>query len=355
MVILTAFSSKLNYTLLLCIPLFINAINMGLIPTICITLSGEDIAFGLLLPLSFICGICTACLNVAGFGFASIFSPKHTEGVMVGQGIDGLISLIPLIVHLAAGDGHENAVGLSFFMISVAIDLIACASVLLLRKIPYSRYVMIQTGILKPTDTDLSEYKSLLQENQKTTETPMLSEGERKEEEEGEGEGGRGRGGEEGRGGEGGEGEGEEVKETTEKPPLSKPEKVPELEEETERSNLEILKGFIIDIWYMAKKKKWWGVAIFSNYFITLIGYPTVVLNIPPPLDSLDEDDYSRSTWTVCISFLPLLFFTLLIYYMHPCYYICFLPLHLSLSISICAYHLLHSLSVYHSQHLLHL
>ena len=246
-IFVTALSSKLNYFYVLCIPLFVNAINMALIPTFLIVFDGEDTAFILLLILALLCGISTAFLNAGSFGLSAVFSPKHTEGLMIGEGIVGLISLIPFITHLASGEGHTNEVGLSFFIISSVINIVGVVSVLSLRCVNYSRRTLIKARLLLP-DPESEEELLLLK--------PLNDE--------------------------------DNMEQTSEEP------------QENRKSNWVIFKGFWVDIWHVGKKKVWWGLAIFLNYFFTLVAYPTVVLNIPPPLDSLDKDDYSRSTWTVC-------------------------------------------------------
>lgn len=270
MFIATALSSKINYFWVLCIPIGVNIINMVLIPVICITLQGKDLAFILVIIVSIICGVCTGLLNTAGFGLAAVFSPKHTAGVMIGQGIVGLISIIPLILHLSIKGDNSKIVGIGFFSFSALINILAIVCILLLKVIPYSKHVLRRAGLMGKSKAKDEGH------------LPLLSN------------------------------EGAEVSSINAALIDEKDDLTPERSDSLSEAQLapkkmsvcQMIKTFMLSLLHIAKKKAWWGIAVMHNYFWTLLAYPSVVLRTPPTVEVFKKDDWGKSLWTVCFIFI---------------------------------------------------
>ncbi|KAH7821944.1 putative Equilibrative Nucleoside Transporter (ENT) Family Protein [Monocercomonoides exilis] len=245
MFIATALSARMNYFYVLCIPIAINTLMMIILPIICTTMKGSAGSLALVMIICFICGICTGLLNTAGFGMGGVFSSRCTQGVMLGQGVVGLISLVPLVLHLCIQGDNTNAVGISFFMFAAVINIIAFISILALKKIPYSKFILNRRN-LSNAKTD-EEYPLLRNKDR------MSYEGVNDDDE-------------------------------------PEPEPVPK------KTVMQQLKGFVLDLIRIAKKQAPWGFAVFHCYAWTLIVFPTVILHIPPQ-QGLFTDEWGLSLW----------------------------------------------------------
>ncbi|KAH7816159.1 putative Equilibrative Nucleoside Transporter (ENT) Family Protein [Monocercomonoides exilis] len=331
MIFCTAIAGSLDFSLFISIPILLNAILMIVIPFICTFLSQTVIAIVLMVFLSIICGVITGILNVTVFGLGSLFSSWHTQAIMIGQGIEGLISLIPLILHISIPGDNTDVIGLTFFSSSAIINMLALVGEALLHLLPYSKDLM-KDGDSSKND-DAWKYSSLSEER---VEEGTCIDSEK-------------------------DGSGldsqsssinsqESVKESSGKSTTELESVLPNTSNSSSQpassalssssprrashvtsssplsdgnrnyysftdksvmsesssssssstscaSIFHVMKDFAKQMWHIAKKKRWWGLAIFNCYFWTLLIYPNIILAINVQ-DDLFNTEWSRSLWT---------------------------------------------------------
>lgn len=98
-------------------------------------------ALWLTLILCFIIGLFGGIMNIAIFALVGLFAPTHMQGLMFGEGVAGIISLVPLILQfaMAAKEDSGNIEAIIFFTFAAAISVVALVMYLLMNRIPYSR------------------------------------------------------------------------------------------------------------------------------------------------------------------------------------------------------------------------
>ncbi|KAK2950418.1 Equilibrative Nucleoside Transporter [Blattamonas nauphoetae] len=245
MIITTIFSSDIDYITFTALPLLLMGIVMICTPLICTFLANTYIALVLMMLISFICGVASGITNCSIFGLGAIFSGDASGGIMVGQGIAGLISLIPLVLHLAIPGDNTDISGLIFFSFGSILNILALVSLILFRILPHPRYVIWKHQMaINPSAVPLMQNSPYVDDD-----ISVLS---------------------------------QELVETRASQPLTKLGKAKQFAKETV---------------VVTKKLGWWAVSVFVVYGLTLTLYPSVILAIPPP-NGMFATEWSSSLWT---------------------------------------------------------
>ncbi|KAK2949734.1 Equilibrative Nucleoside Transporter [Blattamonas nauphoetae] len=239
------YSSELNFTIFISIPFLVSAIMMICVPFICTFLKMKAAALVLMIFVALIIGICTGCLNTSVFGLGGVFAGSSAGGIMIGQGLIGLLSLIPLILHLAIPGDNTQTIGLIFFSFAAVLNLFAFVCVILFKKIPFAKLTLEEYEFSKSP-----ELQPLLQ----SEDTGINSE---------------------------------------------KNDMILATKSTTQASPKGCAKIglFVKQLWALLKRMKWYALAVFLNYFTTLFVYPSAVLSIPVP-KGMFTTDWSMNLWT---------------------------------------------------------
>ncbi|KAK2952118.1 Equilibrative Nucleoside Transporter [Blattamonas nauphoetae] len=225
------------------------------IPFVCTLLANTFPALVLMLIFSFLCGIASALTSCSVFGLSGIFSGHAPSGIMVGQGIAGLISLLPLILHISLPGDNTDLIGYIFFSFAAIINVLALISLICFRILPYPKHILKTHSLTRnpTTSVNLSQVELL----HDTDEPSILVD--------------------------------EEMSDTLETD--SEPTIV------HDSPNLMEANQILREIGSVAKKLRWWAFSVFFVYALTLTFYPSVILAVPAPKHMFDTE-WSSSLWT---------------------------------------------------------
>ncbi|KAK2964047.1 Equilibrative Nucleoside Transporter [Blattamonas nauphoetae] len=246
MFLTTVYSSELNYTIFIGVPFVAAAALMICVPFICTYLKMKMAALVLMMIVAFICGMGTGVLNTSVFGLGGVFAGSSAGGIMIGQGFVGLLSLIPLILHLSIPGDNTQTIGLIFFIFAACLNVIAFVCILLFKKIPFAKYTLDKyeqskhperVPLLKAEDQNRVNSKAEdLVEYQPTEEGAVVLKG------------------------------------------CSK------------------IKAFVKQLFGVLRRMKWYALAVFLCYFVTLFIYPSAILSVPSP-KGMFTTDWQIALW----------------------------------------------------------
>ncbi|KAH7827833.1 putative solute carrier family 29 (equilibrative nucleoside transporter), member 1/2/3 [Monocercomonoides exilis] len=351
LLICTGISGHINRNYAVPIPIFISVLIMIIIPIVCTFLDGTIAAVVLMLILSFFLGIITGCLNVTIFGLSSQLSPLHTQSTMIGQALDGLISLVPLILHISLPGDNTDLIGYIFFAFSAVINALAFVGYWILTILPYSKEKLRSSKKIGVDDarSEINEETKAKQNGKIAAQEVELSvldvtclEVDTKRDEETHGENLKE----------------EEVNSEPIEGKNGRNEQISEIKNEEEMKNENIdnlvqssydshqkiednqilqsssplldssfqidsqlslisspsstnssltvannetlcgsLRSQFIQMFHIAKKKFWWGLSGFLCFFVSLLVFPNIIIAVPPP-KGMFEDEWGHELWT---------------------------------------------------------
>ncbi|RKP20169.1 hypothetical protein ROZALSC1DRAFT_21635 [Rozella allomycis CSF55] len=127
-----------------------------------------------------LCGISTGILQKGLFGLAGEFPPIYTQAIMNGQGIAGLVVTLSAIFTtlLSSNDYHDvksvNQSAFLYFLVSLLVILISCASFVLLTRAPiYRYYTLASKRQIHVDEKKNSSSESLVQKDTSATFLPI--------------------------------------------------------------------------------------------------------------------------------------------------------------------------------------
>ncbi|KAA6384036.1 MAG: hypothetical protein EZS28_020438 [Streblomastix strix] len=312
MFIATLLSTKMNFKLVIRIPMLAQGIAMLAAPLSCILFPNKGVTVWIMVIISFIIGICTGILNSSIFSIASIFSSREIIAIMLGQGISGLISIIPLLLFISIPGDNTDSVGMIFFSFASLVLFISIAGDIWMYHLPYSKKILMQhQTILRLADSEQEDnvfsgatsstsdmqYDRLLTPKRKyslkksssenaftderlqihllfhiknTSASFIQSHSEQQQQL-------------------------HAVHSSTSLlPQHSKPNK----KQSKIQTYIKLLHKEFNKFIPVAKRQIWWGVAVLVSYAITLLIFPNVILAIPP-IGIFQKDEYHKSLWTL--------------------------------------------------------